>query len=210
MGEIGEVGETPLAPPWLRAHRIDLSDDELVGAMRELQGYVDVSVGDLREIYRRAYPRAVERSLRGIRARDLMRMGARPASAGMTVAAAAGLLVEQGLSSLPVVDGDGKVVGSFAESDLLHGLHAGSALQLLLRLVDDPASVDGSRWTAAVSTVMRSIPATIGADAGLGTIDAAFRAGDGPSLAVVDAAGNLLGVLSRQDFLDACARGAGR
>jgi CBS-domain-containing membrane protein len=204
------MGAMTTASLGLQLSPIDLSDDELVGAMRELEGYVDVSVGDLREIYRRAYPRAVERSLRGIRARDFMRVGTRPAHAGMTVAAAARLMAEQGLSSLPVVDAAGRVVGTLAEVDLLHCLCADSILQLLLRLLDDPASVDGARWTAGVSTVMCPQAAVVGEEAEFDTIDAALRAHGGAGLAVVDSTGRLLGVLSRQDFADACTGRAGR
>jgi CBS-domain-containing membrane protein len=199
MGELA-VEAAGLVPP-----HIDLSDEEIVGAMREMAGYIDVTARDLREIYRRAYPRAVERSLRGLRAGELMRIGTRPAHTQMALLDAARLLVEQSVRSLPVVDDGGRVVGVLAEADFLHQLHAGSTLQLLLRLLEEPSAVDSAPCGSSVSLAMRSPAVTVTVDAGFRAIASAFARHSGSSMPVVDAEGGLLGMLVRRDFASACA-----
>jgi CBS-domain-containing membrane protein len=192
------MGEMAVEVAGFRAQCVDLSDDAIVGALREMPGYIDVTVGDLREIYRRAYPRAVEQSLRGLRARDLMRIGVRPARPDMALVDAARLLAEQAVCSLPVVDDSGRVVGLFATADLLHRLHAGSTLQLLLRLIDDSSSVDRAALAVSVSNVMRSSAVAVTEDAGFQVIAAAFAQDGISSMPVTDARGRLLGILDRE------------
>lgn len=192
------MGEMAVQVAGLGARCVDLPDDAIVGALREMPGYIDVTVGDLREIYRRAYPRAVAQSLRGLRARDLMRIGVRPARPDMALVDAARLLADQGVCSLPVVDDGGRVVGLFAEADLLHRLHAGSTLQLLLRLVDDSSSVDRTALAVKVANVMGSSAVTVTEDAGFQAIAAAFAQGGASSMPVTNAEGRLLGILDRQ------------
>ncbi len=192
------MGEIAVEVAGLGAQCVDLSDDAIVGALREMPGYIDVTVGDLREIYRRAYPRAVEQSLSGLRARDLMRIGVRPARPDMALVDAARLLAEQGVCSLPVVDDSGRVVGLFAKADLLHRLHAGSTLQLLLRVIDDSSSVDRAALAVTVSNVMRSSTVTVTEDAGFQAIAAAFAQDGISSMPVISKEGRLLGILDRQ------------
>jgi CBS-domain-containing membrane protein len=163
-----------------------------------MPGYIDVTVGDLREIYRRAYLGAVEQSLRGLCARDLMRIGIRPVRPDMPLVDAARLLAEQGVCSLPVVDDSDRVVGFFAEADFLHRQHAGSTLQLLLRFIDDSSSVDRAALALTVSNVMHSSAVTVTEDAGFQAIAAAFAQAGTSSMVVANAEGRLLGILDRE------------
>ena len=182
----------------LAASRVELTDDAIIGALREMPGFIDVTVRDLREIYRRAYPRAVAQSLRSLGARDLMRIGVRPARPDMALVDAARSLVEQGVCNLPVIDGSERVIGSFAEADFLHRLHAGTTLQLLLRLIDDASTVDCTAFSLPVSAVMRTALVTLTEDAGCQAIVAAFVQHGGDSIPVTNAEGRLRGILYRE------------
>jgi CBS domain-containing protein len=184
---------------------IDLPDDDLVGAMREIPGYVDVTVADLREIFRRAYPRAVERRVRGLRAGDLMRADACALRPEMAATDAAALLAAQGVPSLPVVDAAGRVVGVFSETDFARRLNGASALEVLLRLLRSPGAVDPAVRALPVSDAMQSPPVTVTEDAGAQAMLAALARQPGGCVPVTTADGRLCGVLTRQDLADRLA-----
>jgi CBS domain-containing protein len=61
-------------------------------------------------------------------ARQLMKTAVQVASPASTIAEAARLLARSDITSLPVVDADGKVVGIVTESDLLTSLLRSSAI----------------------------------------------------------------------------------
>jgi CBS domain-containing protein len=61
-------------------------------------------------------------------ARQLMKTAVQVASPATTIAEAARLLAHSDITSLPVVDADGKVVGIVTESDLLTSLLRSSAV----------------------------------------------------------------------------------
>lgn len=183
---------------------LDLSDDDILDAMRRIPGYLDITTADFREIYRLAHSHALERLFRSVRAADLMRVGAQPLRPDTRMDAAARLLVQQGLKSLPVVDERGRVVGMLTETDFLRRLHADTFLQLLLRLVEEPGAFGHSCHETAVSAAMTAPAVTVREDAGFRQILAAFRQHAGRSMPVTDAEGRLAGILLRKDFLTAC------
>src|SRR5208283_2996680 len=57
--------------------KIEISDDDIFEAMKDMQGYLDITPGDLKEIYKFAYRHAYDRIIKSVMARDIMtRMGA--------------------------------------------------------------------------------------------------------------------------------------
>jgi CBS-domain-containing membrane protein len=188
---------------------IDLPDDDLVGAMREIPGYIDVTVADLREIFRRAYPRAVERKVRGLRAGDLMRPATGALRPEMAAIDGAALLAAQGVQSLPVVDDAGCVVGVFSEADFARRLNGATALEVLLRLLRTPGTVDPAVRSLPVSDAMRPPVVTVTESAGASAMLAALARQPGGCIPVTTADGRLCGVLRRQDLAYALARLAG-
>src|SRR3972149_11140364 len=51
---------------------LDISDNDIMEAMKEIGGYLDITPGDARQIYRLAYRHALERLLRSAKAKDVM------------------------------------------------------------------------------------------------------------------------------------------
>jgi len=80
---------------------LELSDDDILDAMRRIPGYIDITTSDFREVYRLAHTYALDRLFDGIRAGSLMRIGARPLRPDMRMDEAARTLVEQDMKSLP-------------------------------------------------------------------------------------------------------------
>ncbi len=197
--DAGEFRVSGDSPP-----EVDLSDDDILDAMRHIPGYLDISTEDFRAIYHLAHVHALERLLRQVRAGSLMRTSMTPLRPDTRLDQAAALLARQGSKGLPVVDTDGMVVGMLTETDFLRRLGADTFLELLLRLVAEGATFTHRCHETPVSEAMSTPAITVTAEAGLREILRAFHAHAGRSMPVVDTRGRLLGLLLRKDLAHAC------
>jgi CBS domain-containing protein len=182
---------------------LELSDEDILDAMQHIPGYVDISTEDFREVYHLSHRHAVQRLLGRVRAGDMMRVGIEPLTPDMTLEQAAASMAKQGLKGLPVVDADGRVVGMLTETDFLRRLRADTFAELLLRLVQDVNSFSHRCHETPVSEAMIAPAVAVGEDAGFFPVVAAFRQHEGRSMPVVDANGQLRGLLLRKDFVHA-------
>jgi CBS-domain-containing membrane protein len=183
---------------------IELTDEDVLDAMRQIPGYLDISTEDFRAIYHLAHVHAIGRMFDRIRAGDLMLTGLAPVQVTMCLREAAERLVAQGRKSLPVVDDRGVVVGILTETDFLRCLDADSALDLLLRLAATALPVGQHCDRTLVADTMSAPAVTVGEQARFEQIMRAFRQHRGRSMPVVDDQGRLRGLLLRKDFLHAC------
>ena len=51
---------------------IEISDDDIFEAMKDIQGYLDITPADLKEIYKFVYRHSYDRIMKSVRARDIM------------------------------------------------------------------------------------------------------------------------------------------
>ena len=183
---------------------LELSDNDIIDAMREIDGYLDISTGDFRTIYHLAHRHALERMFKKVAAHKLMRSDFSPLRPETTLDVAARALVAQDYKALPVVDADQSVIGILTETDFLRRLESDSFLQLLLRIVEEPGAFAHRCHETPVREAMSVPVVTVAANAGFQAIVKAFHAHDGRSMPVVDADGRLQGLLLRKDFVRAC------
>lgn len=180
---------------------LELTNDDILDAMRHIPGYLDISTEDFRAIYHLAWHHARGRLFSGITAGRLMRAVAEPLAPGMTMDVAAQLLSRSGFKSLPVLDDGRRVLGVLTETDFLRRLKADSFLELLLRLIGDPGEFSHRCHETLVQEVMSQPAITVSAGAALEEILQAFSRHAGRSMPVVADDGRLLGVLLRKDIL---------
>ena len=183
---------------------LDLSDDDIIDAMRAIDGYLDISTEDFRTVYHLAHRHALERIFNGVAAHTLMRSGFAPLRAETTLDVAARALVTQGYKGLPVVDADRSVIGILTETDFLRRLESDSFLQLLLRIVEEPGTFSHRCHQTPVREAMTAPVVSVAGNAGFQDIVKAFHAHEGRSMPVVDTDGRLQGLLLRKDFVRAC------
>ncbi len=50
---------------------VDISDEDIFGAMKDISGYLDITPADCKEIYLKAYQHAINRLTRSIKAADI-------------------------------------------------------------------------------------------------------------------------------------------
>ena len=183
--------------------QLELTDDDILDAMRHIPGYLDISTGDFRAIYHLAHAHAVDRLFHQVKASKLMLANIQPLNPDTRLDEAAQQFVTQRRKSLPVVDAGGYVVGMLTETDFLHRLRVGSFLELLLKLVADRSVFTHRCHETPVSEAMTAPAITIPAQAGFRDIVHAFHGHEGRSMPVVDTEGRLKGLLLRKDFIKA-------
>jgi CBS domain-containing membrane protein len=184
------------------ALEIELSDEDILDAMKHIQGYVDVFADDFRIIYHHAHRHAVQRLTADLQAATLMRRNVPHLSPEMTLDVAARRIAQSGYKGLPVVDA-GAVVGMLTETDFLRRLKVSTFLELLLAMMDDSYSFTHRCHETPVREAMVAPAMCVGLDAGFGQILRCFDDHEGRSAPVIDAAGALQGLLLRKDFLSA-------
>ena len=198
------IDQNPILPEAEDGPELELSDEDILDAMRDVPGYVDISTEDFRMIYHLAHGHALERLFRHVSARNLMRTGIVPLHPETKLDAAARTLVAQDLKGLPVVDVDDRVIGMLTETDFLRRLRSDSFLQLLLRMVENAGTFAHQCHRTTVGEAMCAPVVTVRTTADFRWIVKAFHVHEGRSMPVVDIGGRLRGLLLRKDFVKAC------
>lgn len=179
------------------------SDEDLRAAIREMKTYMDVTEEDLKKIYAIALRHAHERIASRVPVKDIMTKAVVAVRRDADVHEAARVLSERGISGMPVVDEQNRVIGVISEADLLilAGLKRESRFKDILRgILGEPVPAR-ERGGSTVGDVMSAPPITTRAD---DDIAAAARVLDErriKRLPVVDEQGRLLGVISRADIV---------
>lgn len=134
--------------------------------------------------------------------RDVMSTGVVTVAPDLGYKQIVDLLVEFGVSAVPVVDGHRRVLGVVSEADLLHKVEFNGAdvhARLFERRRQRLAKEKATGETA--ESLMTAPAVTIGADATLTSAARLMEHRGVKRLPVVDDQGNLVGIVSRRDLL---------
>lgn len=181
----------------------DLAELDVMEAMRDLQGYLDISPGDFQELYRASASHALTRLAGNPMARVLMRTGGPALVPEQPLTLAVAQLAAAGVKSAAVVNPQDRVIGLLSETDVLLHLGVDSILALLARLGREPEALERCCTGVRVADVMTSPALTLPEDATLPAMARAFARHGGRGMPVVDGTGRLLGMLARKDLIHA-------
>ncbi|MCX5892806.1 MAG: CBS domain-containing protein [Deltaproteobacteria bacterium] len=198
-------------PPAGLPPEIDLKDQDIYAAMKSIPGYLDITPGDFKEVYRLAYAHALERLSRAVAAREIMTREVVSVRPDTPLAAVAEAMGRRGISGVPVVDAGGKVLGVISEKDFL--THLGVAepqnfLTLVASCLQSGGCVGLPLEKQQAGDIMTSPAVTVGPDTSVKDIAALFTAKGINRVPVTDAEGRLLGLVSRGDLVRAAMGGA--
>ncbi len=98
---------------------LDISDDDILKAMRNISGYLDITPGDVKEIYRFAYRHAIHRLRHSVKAKDVMTKNVVFVEENTSLEEVAEILDRHVISGIPVIDDSKSVVGIISEKDFL-------------------------------------------------------------------------------------------
>jgi CBS domain-containing protein len=121
--------------PW-ECGPVEISDQDILKAMKTMEGYLDITPGDFREVYRVAYRFALDHLRNAQRARDVMTRPVWVVEAETDLAGTASLLAGKGISGAPVTDSTGRVIGVISEKDFLRHMGAGDTVSFMKVIAD--------------------------------------------------------------------------
>ena len=183
---------------------MDISDDDISAAMREIPGYLDITPGDFKEVYLLALRHARERLSRSLRAQDVMTREVAFVRPDTPLAEVAELMSRRGISGVPVV-ADGRVMGMISEKDFL--FHMGSKeiknfMGLAARRLRDQSCQGMGIPGGKAADLMTSPAVTVGEDVSVLEIARIFKEENINRVPVIDSQGRLTGIVARADLLD--------
>ncbi len=189
---------------------IDLTEADVLEAMQEIPGYLDITPRDFKEIYNHAYRRALSRLLREITAATIMTRDVVVVSEDTPLAEVAAAMGEHGISGVPVVDRNGRVTGIISEKDFLTGMGV-TGPQNFMTLVANCLATKGCVALPIKKQLARDImtapPITVTPDTNIKEIAVLFTSRQVNRVPVVDNDGKILGIVTRGDLLHAACHG---
>jgi CBS domain-containing membrane protein len=191
--------------------KMDLKEEDIVAAMKEIPGYLDITPRDFKEIYALAFQHALERLNREVTVAEIMSrevVWVKPDTPLDEVAAAMG---QQGVSGVPVVDDNRRVVGVVSEKDFLRGMGVHES-QNFMTLVASCLRTKGcvalpiKKQTAG--DLMSAPAVTVSPTTRVKDLAELFAARHINRAPVTDAEGRLVGIVSRGDLVKATLAGS--
>ncbi len=183
---------------------VDISDQDVLTAMKKMRGYIDITPGDFREVYRVAYALAKERMMNALKAGDIMTRQVFTIATDDDLIAAATLLAEKSISGAPVTDPRGRVVGVISEKDFLRKMGAaqsGSFMQVVALCLKNKGCVATAMINRKAADIMSAPAVTAGPDIAVGAIATLFGEKEINRLPIVDARGKAIGIVTRSDLV---------
>jgi CBS domain-containing membrane protein len=184
---------------------VTISEEDILAAMRDIQGYIDISPGDFKEIFQVAYRHAVERIFVSRRAADIMTRDVHCLHMTMDLRQAATFLADHRVSGAPVVDGRGLIVGVVSEKDFLARMGVGQAasfMEIIAHCLNNKGCVATVLRNHGISDIMSSPPITAGQEMTSGAISALFIDRRINRLPIVDSDGHPVGIVTRTDLVN--------
>lgn len=184
----------------------EISDEDIYEAMREINGYIDISMSDFRELYLKAFSHAIERYEHSLKAKDIMTTEVISVGINSSLSETAGLLAKHDISGLPVVSDDKTVIGIISEKDFLRRLTSSSPMNfmsVIAECLDNMGCLASSIQTGKVGDIMTSPAVTCHADTPLFRLSTLMNSNTINRLPVTDGKNRLIGIVSRADLLKA-------
>jgi CBS-domain-containing membrane protein len=188
---------------------IDLKEEDILAAMEEIPGYLDITPRDFKEVYALAFRHAWERLNREITVAEIMTREVVAVMSHTHLAEVAEAMGKQGVSGVPVLDERRKVVGVVSEKDLLRAMgvkESENFMTLLAACLRTKGCVALPIKKQIAADLMSAPAVTVTPETPVGELAQIFASRGINRAPVVDAAGNLVGIVSRGDLVRASQR----
>jgi CBS domain-containing membrane protein len=185
---------------------IDLKDEDIYEAMKDIPGYLDITPGDFKELYSLAYRHALERLSREVTAAEIMTTDVVTVRPDTPVAEVAAAMGRRGVSGVPVVDPENKVVGVISEKDFLTRMGVQDAknfMSLVAGCLMTKGCVALPIKAALAGDIMNTPAVTVAPDTPVQDIARLLTQKSINRVAVTGPDGRLLGLVSRADIVKA-------
>ena len=188
-----------------RQDLLDVSEEDIVAAMKELAGYIDITPGDFKKLYLSTYRHALDRINHFAQAEDIMTRQVVTVTRTTSLQDTAELMALHGISGLPVIEDDGRVAGVISEKDFLFHMgsgETGSFMKLIAACFRHTGCCAAPILHENAEKIMTSPAITIEKTTSISDIMSLFRERKINRVPVLGPAGTLAGIVSRDDVLN--------
>ena len=185
---------------------VDISEQDILAAMKHIQGYIDISPGDFKEVFQVAYSHAIQRIMSSLTAADIMTCPVNVVGIEMDLRQTATFLAEKRISGAPVVDSDGRIAGVVSEKDFLSIMGVGkpeSFMQIVAHCLKNKGCMTADMKNHAIRDIMTTPAISAGPQITVGAISALFIDRQINRIPIVDAGGKPIGIVTRTDLVQA-------
>jgi CBS domain-containing membrane protein len=183
----------------------DISEEDIIAAMKDLAGYIDITPGDFKKLYLFTYRHALDRINHFAQAKDIMTREVITVRRQTSLQDTAELMAENGISGVPVIEDDGRVAGVISEKDFLAHMGArdsGSFMRIIALCFQHTGCCASSILHKNAETIMTTPAVTIQETTTVAEIMRLFRERKINRAPVLGPDGTLAGIVSRDDVLN--------
>jgi len=183
---------------------VDISDDDIFDAMRDIPGYLDITPGDFKEVYLKAYQHAVTRLIRSVKTSDVMTTDVAFVLESTPLNEVAELMAARKISGLPVLRDGGKVAGVISEKDFLAVMGAertDTLMAVIAQCLSNKRCLYGPTLAKSARDIMTSPAITVAAETPILEVAGIFCEKKINRAPVVDTNDVMIGIVSRADVL---------
>lgn len=183
---------------------IDISEVDIMAAMKDIPGYIDISPSDFKEVFLVAYSHAVRRLGNSLKAGDIMTSPVHCVELGMDLMQTATFLADRRISGAPVVDADGRIAGVVSEKDFLARMGIGtssSLMQIIAHCLQNKGCIATILRNHSIRDIMATPAITTGPEITAGAISALFKENQINRLPIIDHDDRPVGIVTRNDLV---------
>ena len=185
---------------------VELKEEDIVAAMGEIPGYLDITPRDFKEIYLLAFQHALERLSREVAVGEIMTREVVWVKTDTPLAEVAAAMGQRGISGVPVVSDSLQVAGVVSEKDFLRAMGAEESqnfMTLVASCLRNKGCVALPIKKQTAGDLMSAPAVTVRPETPVREVAELFAAGHINRAPVTDAAGRLVGIVSRGDLVRA-------
>jgi CBS-domain-containing membrane protein len=182
----------------------EILEEDILEAMKSIEGYIDITPSDFKEFYVKAYKHARERLLKGITAGNVMTKPAISVSEKENIVHAADVMAAANVSGLPVVNEKKEIKGVISEKDFLRELandKVPSFMSVIAKCFNNKGCVALPIKKLTVREIMTTPPIIVDEKTVLFEILNLLRAKGINRLPVKDMDNRLVGIITRSDVI---------
>ena len=182
---------------------IEMSDEDILDAMKSISGYLDITPGDFKEIFSHAYRYAVERIAQSLIAKDAMTVEVIAVTSTTSLQETAATMAMHGISGVPVIDDRKAVVGVISEKDFLSQMgnnNTHSIMHVIVQCLSSKGCVAVPMCTGCAKDIMTSPAYTVVETTPIFEIASIFAEKNINRMPVLDKNGHLAGIVTRADI----------
>lgn len=212
---------------------IGFSDDDIIEAMRDISGYLDITPSDFKEIYQIASRHALERLKNSVKAEHVMTTSVITVEEKTSLLDAAKLMAQNNISGMPVLDSKKTLSGVLSEKDFLKRMvqkdketiiqgnkednrdnstivktnkdekEFGSFMSIIAQCLDLGGCLASDLKKLYVKDIMSYPPITVEKSMSIMEVAAIFESKGINRVPVLDSNSKLIGIIARSDLVQA-------